>query len=93
MLLSRHQKAGQNRHIKIASRLFENLSQFTYLETIVTNQNLFHEKIKRRLKYGNACYHSAQNLLSSRLVPKNVKIRIYETTILPVACRGVKLVF
>jgi hypothetical protein len=25
---------------------------------------------------GNACYHSVQNLLSSRLLSKNIKIRI-----------------
>jgi hypothetical protein len=37
MLLTRHQNAGQNRDIKIAKRLFENVSQFKYLGTTVTN--------------------------------------------------------
>ena len=37
---------------------------------------------------GNACYHSVQNLLSSRLLPKNVKIKIYGTIILPVVLYG-----
>jgi hypothetical protein len=45
---------------------------------------LIHEEIKRRLNSGNACYHSVQNLLFSRLLPKNLKIRIYKTIILPV---------
>jgi hypothetical protein len=54
----------------------------------VTNQNLIHEEIKRRLNSGNACYHSAQNLLSSRLLSKNLKIRIYKTIILPVVLYG-----
>jgi hypothetical protein len=49
---------------------FESLSQFKYLETTVTNQNLIQEEIKRRLNSGNACYHSVQNLLSSRLLKK-----------------------
>jgi hypothetical protein len=49
---------------------------------------LFQGKIKRRLNSGNACYHSVQNLLSSRLLPKNVKIRIYKTIILPVVLYG-----
>jgi MFS superfamily sulfate permease-like transporter len=40
MLLSRHQNAGQNRDIKIAKRSFENVSQFKYLGTTVTNRNL-----------------------------------------------------
>jgi hypothetical protein len=40
MLLSHHQNVGQNRDIKVANRLFENVSQFKYLEMTVTNQNL-----------------------------------------------------
>jgi hypothetical protein len=32
-----------------------------------------------RLNSGNACYHSVQNLLYSRLLSKNLKIRIYKT--------------
>jgi hypothetical protein len=42
----------------------------------------------RRLNSGNACYHSVQNLLSSRLPSKNVKIRIRKTIILPVVLHG-----
>jgi hypothetical protein len=49
MLLSRHQNAGQYRDVKIASRLFENVAQFIYLGTTVTNQNLIREEIKRRI--------------------------------------------
>jgi hypothetical protein len=84
MLLTRYQNVSQNRDIKIANRTFENVSQFKYLGTIVTNRNLFQEEIKRRLNSDNACYHSVQHLLSSRLLSKNTKIRIYKTIILPV---------
>jgi hypothetical protein len=52
------------------------------------NQNLIQEEIKRRLNSGNACYHSVQNLLSSHLLPKNLKIGIYKTIILPVVLYG-----
>jgi hypothetical protein len=45
---------------------------------------LIQEEIKMRLNSGNACYHSVQNLLPSRLLSKNIKIRIYEIIILPV---------
>jgi hypothetical protein len=37
---------------------------------------------------GNACYHSVQNLLSSRLLSKNIKVRIFKTIILPVVLHG-----
>jgi hypothetical protein len=70
MLVSRDQNASQIREIKIGNRSFENVSQFKYLGKIVTNENLIQEEIKRRLNYGNACYHSVQNLLSSRLLSK-----------------------
>jgi hypothetical protein len=43
--------------------------------TTATNQNLIQEEIKRTLNPGNACYHSVQELLSSRLMSKKVKIR------------------
>jgi hypothetical protein len=76
MLLSHHQNAGQNYNIKVAIRSSENVAQFKYLGTTVTNQNLIQEEIERALNSGNACYYSVQNLLSSRLLSKNVKIRI-----------------
>jgi hypothetical protein len=79
MLLSRHQNAGENRDINKTNRSFENVSQFKYFGTTVTNQNLIQEEIKRRLSSGNACYHSVQSLLSSRLLLKNLKMRIYKT--------------
>jgi hypothetical protein len=76
MLLPRDQNAGQNQDLNIRNRSFENKSQFKYLGTTVTNQNLIQDDIKRRLNSGNAGYHSVQNVLSSRLLAKNVKVRI-----------------
>jgi hypothetical protein len=49
---------------------------------------LIQEEIKRRLNSGIACYNSVQNLLSSSLLPKNVKIRIYKIIILPAVLYG-----
>jgi hypothetical protein len=49
-----------------------------------------HDEIKSRLNSGNAFYHSVERLLSSRLLSRNVKIKIYKTIILPVVCVGVK---
>jgi hypothetical protein len=73
--------------IKIPNSTFQNVAQFKYLNMTVTHQNLIHEKIMSRLNLGNACYHSVHNLLPSRL-SKNVKIRIYKTTVLPVVLYG-----
>jgi hypothetical protein len=88
LLVSRDQNAGQNREIKIGNRLFENVSQFKYLGTTVTSENLIQGELKRTLNSGNACYHSVQNLLFSLLLSKNVKFRIYKTIILHVVLYG-----
>jgi hypothetical protein len=53
----------------------ENISHFKYLG-------------KRRLNFGNASYHSAQNLLCFHLLSKRLKIRIYMTIILRVVLYG-----
>jgi hypothetical protein len=58
------------------------VAQLKYLRTTVTNQNLIQEKIKSSLNSGNASYYTVQNLLSSRLLSKNVRIIIYKTIIL-----------
>jgi hypothetical protein len=52
------------------------------------NQNLIHEEIRSILNSGNACYHAVQNLLSSRLLSRNVKIKICKTIIFPAVLYG-----
>jgi hypothetical protein len=47
-----------------------------------------HEEIKSRLNSGNACYNSVQSLLSSRLLPRNLKVKIYKTIVLSVVLYG-----
>ena len=51
--------------------------------TTLANQISIQEEIKSRLKSGNACYPSVQNLLSSALLSENKKIKICRTEILP----------
>jgi hypothetical protein len=91
MLVSQDQNAGQNGEIKIRNRSFENVSQFKYLGTTVTNLNLNQKEIYRRLNSANAFYHSVQNLLFSRLLSKNVKVRISKTLTFPVVLYGCEI--
>jgi hypothetical protein len=72
MLMSR-KKGGQKHGIKIANRSFEGVAKFTYLGTTLTDQNCMQEDIKSR----SACYHSIQSHLSSRLLSRNVTVKIY----------------
>ena len=91
MVMSRNQKAGLSHSINIANSSFERVEEFKYLGSNLTNPNSIQEEIKSRLKSENACYHSLQNLLSSSLTSKNLKIKIYGIIILILFCMGVKL--
>ena len=64
------------------------MEQFKHFGSTLTNQNSIQEEIKKRLKSGNACYHSVQNLLSSSLLSKNLMIKIHRTIILTVVLYG-----
>jgi len=86
MVMSRDQNAGRIHSVKINYSSFERVEELKYLVTTLTHQNSIPEEIKSRLRLGNACYHSVQNLLSSRLLYKNLKIKIYRTVILLVLC-------
>ena len=77
--------------MRIDNSTFKRVEEFKYLGTTLTNQNSIQEEIKSKMRSGNACYHSVQNLLSSRLLSKNLKIKIYRTLILLLSCMGVKL--
>jgi hypothetical protein len=91
IIISPHPSSGQNQNIRIANELFENVAKFKYLMTTLTNRNNVHDEIKSRLNSGNSCYYSVQNLLSSSLISKSLKIKIYKTVILPVVLCGCKI--
>jgi hypothetical protein len=88
--MSCHPNSGQNQTIRIANESFENVATFKYLGMTLTNQNDTHDEIKSRVNSGNACYHSVQNLLSSCLILKNLKIKLYKTVIMLVVLYGCK---
>jgi hypothetical protein len=88
MLMSRSQKIGQKHSIKTANRSFEDVAKFKYLRTTLTDQNYMHKENKRRLNSGNTCYRLVQSLLPSRLLSRNLKIKIYRTIIPPVVLYG-----
>ena len=73
MIISRNQDAGRSHNIKIDISFFESVEELKYMGTTLTDQNSVHEKIKSRLKSGNACYHSVQNLLSSGLLFRKLR--------------------
>jgi hypothetical protein len=78
VFISRHQNAGHSRNLLIANESFENAEKFKYLRKTITNENDINKEIKSWLHLGTACYHSVQNLFSSRLLSKNLNIEKYK---------------
>jgi hypothetical protein len=56
----------------MANESFEKVSKFQVLGKTLTSENDVHNEVNS----GNTCYHSVQNLLSSRLISKNLKIKV-----------------
>ncbi|KAJ4448827.1 hypothetical protein ANN_00218 [Periplaneta americana] len=88
MIMSRDGNIVRNGNINIGDLSFEEVEKFKYLGATVTNVNDTREEIKRRINMGNACYYSVEKLLSSSLLSKHLKVRIYKTVILPVLLYG-----
>ncbi|KAJ4435464.1 hypothetical protein ANN_18080 [Periplaneta americana] len=88
MIMSHDEDIVRNGNIKIENLSFEEVEKFKYPGATVTNINDTREEIKHRINMGNACYYSVEKLLSSSLLSKNLKVRIYKTVILPIVLYG-----
>jgi hypothetical protein len=77
MLMFIYSNSGRNQNIRISNESFENVAKFNNLGATLTNQNDTRNEIKNRLKSRNDFYYSVQKLLSTRLISKNLKIKIY----------------
>ena len=87
-VISRDQNAGRSYSIKNDNSSFQRVEEFKYLGTTLTEQNSIQEEIKSRMKSRNVCYHSVQNLFSSSLPFKNLKIKIHRSGIMPLVLYG-----
>jgi hypothetical protein len=78
----RHPTSREKHTIRTANESFENVTTSKHYGTILANNA--NDEIEGRFNWGNVCYHSVQNALSSRLTSKNLNIKIYKTINLPV---------
>ena len=81
MVMSQDQNAGRNhRLIRVPLKGWKSSNIW---EQILTNRNSIQEEIKSRLKSGQV-----QKILSSSLLPKNLKIKIYKIIFLSAVTYG-----
>jgi hypothetical protein len=74
--------------MKIGNSSFDRVEEFKCLLTTLTYKNSIQEEIKSRLKSENFVYHSGMKVMSSSLLSKNLKMKIYRTIILPLVMYG-----
>jgi hypothetical protein len=74
MVMSRNQNAERSHNIKIDKFLLKGERVQIFINNL-NRTKLYQGRIKNGLKLGNVGYHSAQNLLSSSLLSKNIKMR------------------
>jgi len=82
MVMSRNQHAGKDHNRRKDNKSFKRVEEFTCLETTLRRQNSILGELKSRLKSGNVCNHSVQNLLFPSLLSRNIKIKIHRNVIL-----------
>jgi hypothetical protein len=74
----------KEKHIIINNKKIEKVSEFQYLESIVTCHNNTDVEINYRITIQNRCHYGMQNLLRSKFLRKDIKCKIYKTLIKPV---------
>jgi hypothetical protein len=88
MVMSREQNAGRIHSARIDNSTFERVLIVSIFGNNFNKSKFYYGRFKSRLRSGNVCYYSVQNLLSSRLLSKNLKIKVYRIIILPVVLYG-----
>jgi hypothetical protein len=81
-------RLGQNQNIRNCNEYFENVAKLKYLWTTLTNENDIRNEVKSIINSGNDCCYSVQNTLSSPLISKSLRIKVYETVIFPLVLYG-----
>jgi hypothetical protein len=64
-----------------------------YFGTTVTKQHYIGINFKKRFKFGKVCRHSLRIVLSSRFLPKNLRIKVHKSTVSAACLRGCETCF
>ena len=78
----------ENQNLVIQTYSFEVVKEFTYLGTLITNNNELRPEIEKRIFNANRAYYALLPVLKSQAIYRTEKIRIYKTLIRPVLTYG-----
>jgi len=70
---------------------YEGVTEFIYLGTLISNDNIVEKEIQRHNVAGNRTNFAAISLFRNRLLCRATKIRLYKTLIRPVVTDGAEI--
>jgi hypothetical protein len=73
----------KSQYVKTGNSSFEMVEQFRYVGTTLTNQNSIQEDSKEQTEVKERLLSFGAASLSSSLLSKTIKIKIYRTVVLP----------
>jgi hypothetical protein len=76
------------RGVTINAVTYEEVTEFIYLGTLISNDNSVEKEMQRRILAGNRTYFAAVSLFRNRLLSRATKILLYKTLIRPVVTFG-----
>lgn len=84
----RDDQEEDNEVLQIENHVFQKVNNFTYLGVLLTNDNNEELEITNRLNAANRSLHACNKILSSKLLSRNTKVRVYKTIIRPTLMYG-----
>jgi hypothetical protein len=75
---------NRNTNVKIGQHNCKRVQTFNFLRPIINDKNTNSNKILTRIKKGNKALFRDKKVLSSKLIRKQTKIKIYKTTVRPI---------
>ncbi|XP_054289682.1 uncharacterized protein LOC129004977 [Macrosteles quadrilineatus] len=88
MNVARTEGVARKENFKVDDLEFEHVDEFKYLGITITHDNKEEKEIQNRVIVASATYWSLVNMLKSKTLSKNTKIKIYHSIILPVLLYG-----
>jgi hypothetical protein len=82
------QQDAYTRTVDINGKVYQEVTDFKYLGSIITSGNNHERDIKARMAAGNRCYYALSKIMKSREISKSTKLKIYRTLIIPIVMYG-----
>jgi len=89
LVASRKNRNGDlEQYIKIEEFKFKRVSQFKYLWSMITKDNNIKTEVSTRIQLANKGYYELEKVLKSKVLSKNLKIKMYMTLLRPIVLYG-----